>query len=180
MTLFSLRFHESCLFSGGCNSYFLLCAAASIDLVWPFCSGERDSWCFLCSAASFVFTWAFWWGESDLQCLCSAAVLFFSNRSLSSGERDSCFFLCAAALVSKFFTFFSGGRGSRCFLCASASLHNIWIFSLVKETVDSSIVQQHLWPNPGPSYWERETLNIVSLLQNLFSNFVWRNIQHAF
>ncbi len=118
MTLFSDSFHESCFFVWGDDSYVLLYAAASIDLVWPFCSEERDSRCFLCSVASFVFTWAFWSEESDLQCLYCAAVWFFSNRSLSSGERDSHFFLCASALVSKIFTFFSAGRDLRCFLCA--------------------------------------------------------------
>ncbi len=33
-------------FSGGSNSYCFLCATASINLIWPFCSGERDSRCF--------------------------------------------------------------------------------------------------------------------------------------
>ncbi len=167
-------------FSGGSKSYCFLCAAVLIVITWTFCSGERNSWSFLCLAASIVNTWAFWSGERDLQCLCCAAVLFFTNRCLSSGERDSCFSLCASASVSKFFTFFSDRKDSRCFLCASASLHNIWLFSLVRETVDSSFVQWHLWPNPVLSYQERETLNTISLLQNLFSNFVWRNIQHAF
>ncbi len=99
-------------FSGGSNSYFLLCVAASIDLVWPFRWEERDSQCFLCSAAFIVNTWAFWSGERDLRCLCCAAVLFFTNMSLSSGERDSYFSLCASASVSKILTFFSGGRVS--------------------------------------------------------------------
>jgi hypothetical protein len=36
------------------NSYCFLCAAASIAITLPFCSGERDFLCFLCSAALIV------------------------------------------------------------------------------------------------------------------------------
>ena len=120
-------------FSGGSNSYFLLCAVALFFVTLTFCSGERD-----------------------LQCLCCAAVLFFTNRSLSSGERDSRF-LCASALVSKNLSF-SQEEGTHVVSC----------------------VHQHYCIKFELFHWERRALDIVSLLQNLFSNFVRRNIQHAF
>ncbi len=53
-------------------------------------------------------------------------------------------------------------------------------FSLVRVIVDSFDVQWHPWLESVLSYWERESLNIASPLQNLFSYFVGRNIQHAF
>ncbi len=168
-------------FSGRSNSYCFLCAAVSIDFIWAFCSGDRDSWCFFCLESFILITWAFWSGERDLWCLHCTATLFFTNRwSLSSGERDSCFSLCASASVCKILTFFSGERDLCCFLWASVLLHEIWVFFLVIETVDSFVVQQDFWPKLVLFYLERGTLDIVSQLQSLFLNFVWRNIQHAF
>ncbi len=61
--------------------------------------------------------------------------------------------------------------------------HHCIIFELcspVTETIIVFDVQQNHWPKSVLSYLERGTLDIVLLLQNLFSNFFWRNIQHAF
>ncbi len=127
-----------------------------------------------------VNTWAFWSGERDLQCFCCAAVLFFTNRSLSSEERDCHFSLCASASVSKIWPF-SQEEGTCVVSCAHQ--HFCITFELcpqVREIVDVFVVQHNFWPRLELSHWERGTLNIVWLLQNLLSNFVWRNIQHAF
>ncbi len=180
MMLFIPYFHAFCFFLWGKQLVFFLWATALIVLIWAFCSGERDILYFLWLTASFLNTWPLWSGERDLQCFFSAVAFFLSNKPLSSGERDSRFLLCASASVSKILIFFSGGRESPCVLCASALLHNIWVFSLMREIVDSFVVQQHLWLKSVLSYWERETLNIASPLQNSFSNFVGRNIQHVF
>ncbi len=180
MTLFSPGFHISSFFLRGKQLIlFFVCSCIS----WLYLSflfrRERLSMFFLFGSI-FFNTWAFWLGARDLQCLFSAAALFLSNKSLSSGERTFCSFLCASASVCKILIFFSGGRDSCCFPCASALLHKIWVFSLVREIVDSFVVQRHLWLKPVLSFWKRETLDIVSLLWNLFLHFVQKNIQHAF
>jgi hypothetical protein len=79
--------------------------------------------------------------------------------------------LCAAASVSKVLTFFSGGRDSHCFLSVSAFL-TFGLCPQVKENVDIFVVEWHVGLKHVLFHWETKSLNIVSLLQNLFSNFV--------
>jgi hypothetical protein len=87
-------------------------------------------------------------------------------------ERDSRCFLCAAASVSKILTFFSGGRDSRCFLSVSFFWLIFGLCPQVKEIADIFVVQRHVGPKLVLFYRETKSLDIVSLLQNLFSDFV--------
>ncbi len=50
----------------------------------------------------------------------------------------------------------------------------------MKEIVDIFVVQRHVRPKLVLFQIEIKSLNIVSLQKILSSNFVWRNIQHAF
>ncbi len=151
---------------------------ASMSLA--FFSGGRVSYCFLCSAEFFFNTWSLWSGERDLRCFFSAAAFFLSNRSLSSGERDphSCY--VHQHQFVKFWSF-SQEEDPRIVVCVlQHHCIKFEFFSLVRVIVDSFDVQWHPLLESVLSYRERESLNIASPLQNSFSHFVGRNIQHAF
>ncbi len=180
MMLFSPNFHASCFFLRGEQLILIIV-----------CS------CIICHNLNVLFR------RERLTIFCVQQHLLYLLE-LSDQEKETCnvcvvqqyyssqIGLCLqvkGTLVSFYvhqhwflkFLLFSQEKGTCIVFCVHQ--HDCKIFELcspVRETVIVFDVQQNNWPKHVLSYCKRETLDIVLLLQSLFSNFVWRNIQHAF
>ncbi len=203
MTLFSPNFHASWFFSRGSNSYCFLCAAASIVTTLTFWSGERYSRCF-CVQQHHSLKFELCHQEREAFVVLCVQQHHSLKLNFCPQEKRSFVVLCVQQHHSLKLEFCPQEKRSFVVLCVQqhhffklnfwpqekrtcvvSCVHQHFCITFepcspVRETAVVFGVQQNHWTKPVLSYRERGTLDIVSLLQNLFSNFVRRNIQHAF
>ncbi len=144
-------------FSGGSNSYYFLCLAAFFFIL-DLSDQEKETYDVFFVQQHFSYQIGLCLQVKRIPISCYVHQHWFLKFWSFSQEEDPCVVFCVLQHHCIKFDF----------------------FSLVRVIADSFVVKWHLWLESVLSYQEKETLNITSPLQNFFSNFSGRNIQHAF